>query len=183
LLQADSVAAVAPFRRAAGLCQDTPETPRLQLAEALLALEQLDEAEQHLRRLLARNPDHPRALLVLGRLALARGRLDEGLSHLGRAAGHPGTAKQAHLLLAEVHQRRGDARAAGRELSLAERLPDPPPWPDPYSDELEQLRRGRQARLARADRLLDQERVVEAIALLRQAARDYPDAAWVWLAL
>jgi tetratricopeptide (TPR) repeat protein len=183
LLQGNPEAAIPPLGRAADLCPDGPETPRLQLGEALLALGRLDEAEPLFEHTLRGSPQHPRAHLALARIALARDRPDEALEHLGPAAGHPGTRKAAQLLLAEVQQRRQDAAAADRARALAGRLPDDPPWPDPFVEEMMQLQQGRQARLARADRLLEQDRVPEAVALLRETAGEYPDAAWVWLAL
>src|SRR5262249_33576896 len=91
--------------------------------------------------------------------------------------------KAAHTLLAEVHQRLGDHDAVRRELRQADRLPDDPAWPDPLYEEVSRLRTGKQAALARADQWIRQGRHDEAVGLLKQTLRDYPDAGWAHVML
>src|SRR5207249_2919935 len=86
------------------------------------------------------------------------------------------TRKASHLLLAEIYQRRGDKTAADRESRRAADLPDDEAWPDPFDEEVKQLRTGRQVFLARADRFIRQGRVADAIALLERTVHDYPDS-------
>jgi len=93
------------------------------------------------------------------------------------------TRKAAHFLLAEVYERRGDKGAAEQESRRAAALPDDEGWPDRFDEEVKQLRTGRQVFLARADRLMREGRVAEAIALLQQTVKDYPDSSSGWLLL
>jgi tetratricopeptide (TPR) repeat protein len=175
--------AVDELRRAAALCGDAPDVPRLKLAELLLEQGRLPEAEAEFQQLLRADSDHAAAHLGLGRLAYAKDDLDASLAHLRRAAFSLGTRKAARLALAEVYQRRGEAGAAREELAVANQLPPDRPWPDPFSDEVAKVQTGRQVLLAEADHLLERNRVSEAIALLRQGVKDYPDADWAWLLL
>src|SRR5947209_9301049 len=64
------------LRRAAQLCGDLP-APHLRLAELLVERGDFDEAEGHIQRVLNRDPKDGRALLALGRISFARGRLQE----------------------------------------------------------------------------------------------------------
>jgi tetratricopeptide (TPR) repeat protein len=182
LLFSDSDAALERLQRAADFQANDPVI-RLRLADELLARERLDEAEKHYGRILQLEPDHPRALLGLGRLACRRGQLDQGREQLTRAAASPYAQKAALAQLAELEQRGGNAEAAAKAQRRAAELPDDPPWPDSYVTEVEQLRVGNQARLASADQLLHKNRVADALSLLQQATRDQPEAAWAWLNL
>jgi tetratricopeptide (TPR) repeat protein len=179
----DTAAAVRKFRRAVELAPDGPDAPRLRLAELLLGQGRAQEAAEHFRRLLAGNPDHPRAHLGLGRLALAEGSLEQSRPHFSRAATNHFTRKAATAQLAEVYQRQGDPQAAARHLRQLGGLPDDPPWPDPYLEDVERFRTGFHAQTTRAASLLEQRRVPEAVALLRQLVRDRPDSGPAWSAL
>jgi tetratricopeptide (TPR) repeat protein len=179
----DPELALEKLRRAAALCGDVPDAPRLKRAELLLELGRLPEAEAEFRRLLQADPDHAAAHLGLGRVAYENDDLDASLEHLRRAAYNLSTRKAARLASAEVYQRRGDAGAAREALALANQLPPDRPWPDAFTDEVGKLQTGRQVLLAEADRLLERHHAPEAIALLRQTVQDYPDADWAWLLL
>jgi len=181
--QGDPDAAIPKLQRAAELCGNVPDAPRLRLAEVLLGQGRLDEAEKQWRRLLSQEPSHARAHLGLARLAYQRGNLEESLTHVNLALHGVRTRKASHLLLAEIHQRRGDRAAADQESHRAADLPDDEVWPDPFEEEVKQLRTGRQVFLARADRLLRQGRVADAITLLQQTVQDYPDSGGGWLLL
>jgi tetratricopeptide (TPR) repeat protein len=173
----DEEAALPKLMRAAELCEDA-DAPPLRLAEALQAQGRLDEAGRWFRNVLRRHPDNARAHLGLGRLAYQGGDLQEALLHLGHSAIDPRTQKASHALLAEVYQRLGDREAVQRQLQQAGRLADDPAWPDPFVEEMTRLRVGKQASLAGADQLIRQGRHEEAVALLEQTLRDYPDAEW-----
>jgi tetratricopeptide (TPR) repeat protein len=179
LSQGDPEAALGKLRRAVELSGDQYPECRLRLAEALVAQGRFDEAEEHCRRVLERDPQHLRAYLDLGRLAYERGQLQEALDHLDRTT----LRKAALTLRAEIHQRLGDSAAAVQDLRQAAELREDPGWPDALVDEVEQLQVGLQARLARADHLLGQNRLAEAIAWLQQFTDDYPDTAAAWLGL
>ena len=182
LILTDPDAGLRRLQRAVELCDNKPLAPRLRLAETLLAQGRLDEAEEQLRRARAAEPGHPRVRLALGRLAYQRDDLAGSRNHLQAAADSPFGRKTARSLLAAVRQRLGDPGAAD-EAARAARLPDDPPWPDPFVEEVEELGASKQAAIARADSLFFQGRGGEAVALLSQAVRRYPDADRVWLAL
>lgn len=183
LSQGDPDAAIPKLQRAAELCGNVPDAPRLRLADVLFGQGRLREAEDQWQRLLTKDPAHARAHLGLARTACQRGDLEQSISHLNLALNSNRTRKAARLLLAEVYQRRGDQSAADQESRRAAGLPEDEVWPDPFDEEVKQLRTGRQVFLARADRLLRQGRVADAITLLQQTVKDYPDAGSGWLLL
>lgn len=159
------------------------ETRRLKLAELLLESGRLEEAEPQFRRVLDTDIGNARAHLGLARLEFARQAFPASLSHLEGITDDPCSRKAAHLLLAEVHQRLDDRHSAQEHLRLAARQPNDRPWPDPLTEEVGRLQTGKQARLARADRLLEQNRAKEAIPLLQELVHDYPDSEWALIFL
>ncbi|MBV9125493.1 MAG: tetratricopeptide repeat protein [Planctomycetes bacterium] len=176
-------AAIAKLQQAADLIGDQPTAPRLRLGIALLGLGRTEEAEAQFRRVLNREPDNPQAHLQLARVLLDQGDLKECLLHLGHALDAPSTRKAAHSLAAEVHQRLHETAAADQERRLAQDLPEDSSLPDPFMDEIEDSKRGMQARLLRAEDLLAAGRVPEGVTWLRELVRDYPDSSWAWLRL
>jgi tetratricopeptide (TPR) repeat protein len=179
----DPESAVPHLRRAVELFELGADAPRLRLAEVLLGQARTDEAEELFRQVLARDPGSPRAHLGLGRAAYLRADWAGSLAHLRRAADSALTQQRARSLLAEVERRRGAADAAEREQRVAADLPPDPEPLDPVLEELERFRVGRQARLARASTRLKQGRAAEAVALLGELVRDYPDSTSAWLGL
>lgn len=183
LLATDPEAGVGKLRRAAELCGDAPEAPRLRLAEALLEQGRHDEAAEQFRAVLRQHPDSARAHLGLGRLAYHRDDLRASLDHLERAAADVSARKAARVLMAEVHQRLGHKAAARELLDRVAHLPDDPAWPDPFLEEAARLRTGKQSGLARADELIREGQAAEALDLARGLVRDYPDSEWAWVML
>jgi tetratricopeptide (TPR) repeat protein len=181
LSQGDPDAAIPKLQGAADLCGKLPGAPRLRLADLLLGQGRLGEAEDQWQRLLSQEPGHCRAHLGLARLAYQRGNPEQSMSHLNIALNGSRTRKASHLLLAEIYQRRGDKPAADQESRRAAALPDDESWPDPFDEEVKQLRTGRQVFLARADRFIRQGRVADAIGLLERTVHDYPDSGEAWL--
>jgi superkiller protein 3 len=179
----DPPAALAKLRRAVELAGDAHAAPRLWLGEVLLGQGSFGEAEANFQQLLRHDPLNPWAHLGLCRLALQRRDSSAAVAHAHQAEADPRTRKAAHTLLAEIRQRLGDAATASRELALANAaLPDHP-WPDPFVEEVARLRTGEGARLEFAAQLLEQDRIAEALPLLRQTAQGYPNSAVVWLFL
>jgi tetratricopeptide (TPR) repeat protein len=181
-------AALPQLHRAVELVGETEDAPRLRLAETLLGQGETEEAAQHFRRILERHPETANPFADYAQLGLARVAFDSGdeaggWERLEHCVVRPFTRKAAHALLAEVRERQGDAAAAAREMAQAEDLPTDVPWPDPFLDEVEKRRVGKQGLFAQADRLLDQGQVEEAGALLEQGVLEYPDAAEAWLLL
>jgi tetratricopeptide (TPR) repeat protein len=183
LLDEDPDAALPPLRRAVELCGDTPPAPRLRLAEALLKQDRLDEAEEQFRAALRGDSGNALASLGLGRLAYRRGRLPEGLEHVGQSLARGGPPKTAHLLLAQLYQQLGKPTDAENESHLAAALRDDAPPPDPFLEALAELRTGKRADAQRARQLLAQGRAAEAVTLLARVVSDYPDYPPGWLLL
>jgi tetratricopeptide (TPR) repeat protein len=183
LIGADAAGAVPKLERSVDLCGDRTDAPRLRLAEALLSLDRLDEAETHFRYLLQLNPRHARAQLGLARLAYQRGDARACLEPLRQAQNDPRTQKAACLLLAEIHQQLGNPAEAEEARRRAAGLPEDQPWPDPLNDEVTELRTGKTAWIRLARRYWDQGRAADSLALLRRAVNTYPDADDAWLQL
>jgi tetratricopeptide (TPR) repeat protein len=176
-------AAIARFQRALELGGEASGANRLRLAELLQTVGRLDEAEEQFRLLARSDPANPRAALGLAQIAYEQGGPERSLTHLRRAVNSPFTRKRANQLLARISQQQGDRAAAGMALHRAEDLPDDLPCVDAYLGEAEQLRVGRRIQLEQADGLVAQGRPGEAVAILQQAARDFPNAEAVWVSL
>jgi tetratricopeptide (TPR) repeat protein len=177
----DPEVAAAKLQRAADLLNDRSNGARLRLGEILLRQGRPNESGTQFRRLLQQDRENALAHLNLARIARDRGDLPASLEHLAHAMKSVYTRKAARLLAAEIHQRRGDAAAAGQERQLAAKLPNDLNWPDPLVEEALRLRTGRQARLTAAAQLLAQGHVLEAADLLRRIVQDYPSSDWAWL--
>jgi Tfp pilus assembly protein PilF len=124
-----------------------------------------------------------RARLGSARVASQREKLDEARSEVAPALGDTRTRKAAHLLLAEIEQRRTQHAAAALALQTAAGLPNDEAWPDPYLEEISQLMTGRDAALERALQLLDHRRNADAVELLLATAQNYPESHRAWFIL
>jgi tetratricopeptide (TPR) repeat protein len=175
--------AIPKLRRAVELCGQTRDEPRLRLSETLLAQGYLDEAKANFQHLVEHDPTNPHAQLGLGRIALEQGRLDDSLPYLERAAADPRTRRRACLALAQVCERRGDEAEAARYREKLDRLPPDPPWPDPYVAEAQQLHVGQRGRIKQANQLLKQGSAREALTMLSDVVRDYPNSEEAWFSL
>jgi Tfp pilus assembly protein PilF len=100
----------------------------LRKAHAAAERGKVDEAIQHSREALARDPDYPQAWLELGEVHARMNRYEEAAEHFSRAAELDPEYVQAHrnLALAMLHLKRYDAaeEAARRALKLARPLPE-----------------------------------------------------------
>jgi tetratricopeptide (TPR) repeat protein len=179
----DWAEALRKYQRAVDLFGDRFTAPRLRLGAALLDQGRVAEAEAQFRRVLDLEPGNPLAHLQLARVHFGRGDLKECLAHLRHATQAPFTRKAAHVLAAAVYERLGDPKASTRERELALELPDDVPMPDPVVDEIDDLKRGRLARLQRAEELLASGRIPEGVQWLRDLVQDYPDSSQAWLRL
>jgi tetratricopeptide (TPR) repeat protein len=179
----DTETAIPPWQRAVELLGDEADGPRLRLARALQEQGHADQARSHYQHLLERRPSHAAAHLGLARLAYEEGNWSDILAHLEHCAASLSCRKAAHTMLVEVYQRLGDQKAVDQELRLLATLPEDQAWPNPYSEELTRLRVDQRSRLKQATRLLDQNRLDEAIAGLRRLVREFPDMDAAWRAL
>jgi tetratricopeptide (TPR) repeat protein len=106
----------------------------LQLAEAYLERENLDEAEKLFRSELDSEPDNARAALGLGLVAKVRGNEKAATTYLTIAQGSPHARKVATAQLAALARSRGDHAAAAAYDQATADLPNDTAWPDPLLD-------------------------------------------------
>ncbi len=159
------------------------EAMRLRLAKLLLTTGSPHAAQALYEEINPSGGCGPWARLGLARVALELDDWEQAREHLEQLKADREMAKASRLLLAEVARRRGDAAAAARWAAEADALPDDPEPPDPWHDRLERAQVGEQASLRRADQLLARDQIAPALALLADAARDYPRSAAVWQSL
>ena len=178
----NTAAAVPHLERAARLCGDMA-APHLRFAELLIERGQLERAEGEIRRVLRLNPRDARALLGLGRIALAQGHFPESRDYLQQSIESASDVRASRALLATVQQRLGNSAAAEQSLAAASGLPEDHVWPDPFLVEINQMRVGLSAALDDADTWLKQGRCSESVALLQQTVRNYPESMKAWLTL
>jgi tetratricopeptide (TPR) repeat protein len=178
LNQGDRAGAVPYFQRATDLVEASGEandTPRLFLAETLLALGRMDEAEGHYRRVLARHPDDLRAHYGLGLLAVARDQWDAARDEFRRCLGSPQAQQKACVQLAAVCQRLGDTDEADKFRQQADRLPKDLDWSDPYVAEYLKRAVKKRNRYRLVEDLQAAGRFPEALKALQPLTEDYPD--------
>jgi tetratricopeptide (TPR) repeat protein len=147
---------------------------RLQLGEALLERQNLDEAEALFRDEIRREPSDPRAALDLGLVLLARGEEEEAGELLNRARASPHAKKIATAQLASLARSRHDTALADDLAKQASALPTDPPWPDPVLDEAMRLQVGTRGRIRAGEQLEQQKRYAEAAQVYLEMAEKEP---------
>ncbi|HEV3144617.1 MAG TPA: tetratricopeptide repeat protein [Gemmataceae bacterium] len=183
LLANNMETALPKLDRTIALCGNNPDGPRVRLAEVYMSQNRLDEAEKEFRLLLQADPRHARAQLGLARISWQRGDPRSSLEPLGYAQFDLRTRKAACILLAQVHQQLGNTAAAEEAKQRAAILPDDADWPDPYNKEATDLRTGKDAFIKRARQLSAEGKEDQALTLLQDTVKKYPDAAEVRLQL
>lgn len=171
---------------AANLCGSRPLAPLLKLAETLLEMGQLDDAEELYRRALRTAPAEFRiheAQIYLGmaRLAVAHEQWETAVDHLQHCIASPFTRQQALNLLATTYRRLpGRSRDADVAAAQAQLPPSDLDFSllDPFVQEVFELGNSKNQRLTAAASLKAQGRREEAVALLQKLALDYPNDVW-----
>jgi tetratricopeptide (TPR) repeat protein len=181
--------AALPFLREAAARSRQSDNPSavLLLGEVLLLKGDLAESAQTFERILEREPEDMRAHFNLGVVCLGLQCPEKAVDHLTRSLKDPAARKKASAQLAAAHA----ALAARPGLTAAERLehqtaaerfsrdaatlPEDAPWPDPYLAEVAALDVSRRRSLDRAVTLLNAGKNEEAVTLLQQIVRRYPD--------
>lgn len=149
--------------------------PRLTLAETLLALGRLEEAQEQLHPVLKQHPDPARAHYGMALAASARQDWQASRTHLLRCLGNPFAQQKACAKLAFVSQCLGDSTAAEKFREQASRLPADQEWDDPFVTEYLTWAVTKRNRLRLAESLEASGRLREAAAVVRPMLAEYPD--------
>ena len=168
------MAAATNLDRAVRLFPATEFAPRLRLADTLINLGRLDEAEAHYRRVWERDPNSPLAGLGLGKVASAQDRAEQAWDFLMVAKDNPSTRKAAHRLMLNVSQKLGRTNEAAQLERTLSQLPNDTSAPDTFLAEVDQLQTGEKAWIDLADEWIKTGRVPEAARLLEKTAKTYP---------
>jgi tetratricopeptide (TPR) repeat protein len=91
--------------------------PSLNLGTMLYRLGRMEEAEQHLREAVGKDPSLAQAQYQLGSLLEAQGAIEQGLQHLSRAAELDPTDPKPYYALGRLYRRQGDEDKARAALS------------------------------------------------------------------
>ncbi len=171
-------AALSCLRRAAARCAGAgPEyqVPRLLLAEILLTVGRVDEAEDHLRPMLAEQPDDPRTHYDLALVASARQDWTTSKSHLLHCLSSPLVRRKASAQLAAVCQRLGEQVEAEKYHERAKHLPADSGWHDPFEAEYLRWAVKKNSRYRLIDSLKASGQMREAMAELQPLLEQYPN--------
>ena len=121
----DLEGALAAARKAVQVEPDN-ETARLREAEVVIEIgvkakqkEQIEEGRRLVEELLAREPDHPGALLVKAKVDLFEKKLDDAVTALRSAINSRPEWAQAHFVLGTALAMKGDETGARSELARA----------------------------------------------------------------
>lgn len=142
------------------------------LARALVEDGQFEEAERVAASLRELSGEDASSDFVLALLAHGRGDRATARTHLHKLVDHPSARKRACLLLASLTDEPELARDYKRRGS---ELPNDPPWPDTFENELERYRAAPPNPLAPYQSLKAQGRHEEALALLQEQMKQSPD--------
>jgi len=170
------------YERAAALAAGDMPMPRLRLADLLLALGRVDDADKEFRQVLGGNANNPYAQFGLAQVGMARQRYAEALPFLQAVAEEPHVRKRASSMTAAVYERLGDRTNADKERRRFAALSQDEPWSDLF-DFIQQLQVGLRGRLLRANALVAKNQTEEAAQLIKETAAKYPESDLAWIAL
>lgn len=169
-------AAATNFDRATRLFPADDIVARLRLADTLVTLDRMQEAETHYRAVLQIQTNCTRARLGLGRISNARGSHSEAVEFLEGAIQDPSTRKAAHRLLVVAYQRLGRTTDSERLAKALAELPNDLPFQDPYLAEVQLCETGEAAWTECGDDWIKAGRAAEAAALLEKTVQTYTNA-------
>jgi tetratricopeptide (TPR) repeat protein len=159
------------------------------LAESLVGLHRLDEAESELLKYLAEHNGDPRARLAQARLAAMRGQYEACLQNLEVLRAYMesqpiyrGRMQPLLLLMSESLRRLGQAERAEevRQRAMTETEPS---WPDPLFTQVAERRVGLKKYLNEADAMFNRRDYPKSIALLQRTVDAYPESIWAKILL
>ena len=138
---------------------------QLALAESLSLTGDSEESERQYRAVLSRNEAVPRAHLGLANILLVRGEIGKAIEHLERACELAPEFGAARYALALAYRDAGLDRESDAQLALYEKgKSDAPAIPDPFLQDVRQLKDSALERVSRGIRLAQAGSVDDAIA-------------------
>jgi predicted Zn-dependent protease len=174
-------AALNLFHQAAHIAGTQPDAVLLHLGEALLETGQLEEAQKAFQQLNAARPEHPGASLGLAQVHHLRGEAADARTALQPALRSPATARRAEHLLSTLERQAGGAAVKALPPQQATGRLSDPPWPDPWLNEVAELRVGLRAWSEQAAQRLAAGQYTDAEPIVERLTRDYPQAPEGWL--
>jgi tetratricopeptide (TPR) repeat protein len=175
LVQQQPDEGIAALRRAVDL-NPFSFTIRLRLAEELLKVDRIDEAERVLGRLMDEEPGNPRVLLGMGLVLMRRDRLAEAVPLIQKASEHPTASQSGPAALAAIYARQGNAVASETENRRAANAAADARWPDPILTEVDNRRVGLETLLGRGVLLLRDGKAEQAEKVFAEIVRQRPDS-------
>lgn len=131
-LSADFPREAIPHLETAIKLRDEP-VARIRLAELLLGFDRLDEAEQHLKTAMLKEPTDLHALNASARLQLVRDNPERAKATVETTLGLYPDVRVTHELMAQICRRLGERETALKHLAAAAELSsDPLPYIDPF---------------------------------------------------
>ena len=173
----DRPSALQAFQRAIEIQPELAQL-RIRIAELYLDLEQTEPAERELKKALELAPQNSQAQYRLSQLFYRQRNYPTSLEWARKAAAQKPARREVHELLLQLHHRLGQseqAQAESQRLRLEAFAVGY--WPDPYFDELKQLRRDPLWRAYQANLLLQRGQTSEAVAVLEELVEQKPDDA------
>lgn len=128
------------FRRAAEI-ETELATPKVKYAEYLLARRRVGDAEKVLRTTFSLAPNDPRVLFAMAQVAFLQNRTADALRWANQAVRYDPHRRRIHMLLSQIHQRSGDAKALEHDLIALDVIPETD-WPDGMLEPVSDYRRG-----------------------------------------
>ena len=169
--------AIQNLERATQLAGAETDSPRYQLARALVERGRYDEARPHLQLILAANPNHAAARVEMARIYIARRAFKEATQELQPALTNQYTMRGAMLLAAQMAQRNGQLDTATLLSQRAASIAPTFGWPDPVLREVQHQRVDRAKLADQANALLQQKRLPDAETTLAKLLNVFPDDA------
>jgi len=173
--QGEPLLSIQHLTRATELAAGRVDSPRYQLARTLVEQGQVDQAEPHLRLLLAANPYHAAASLELARVQLARGALRDATRTLQPALTNDYTMHAGYLLGSQIAQRNNQADVAAQLSRRAAALARTFDWPDPVLREVQSMRKDRAYLADQVNGYLQQFKLPETETALNKLLSTFPD--------
>ncbi|HEV2972248.1 MAG TPA: tetratricopeptide repeat protein [Pirellulales bacterium] len=174
------------LERAAALAPNDLPVPRFRLADLLLSLGRIEDAETEYRKVLATKSDnkyvHFYSQFGLAQVMIARQNYQDALSLLQAIADDPYTRKRACALRAAVYERLGKRPESDREHVRFATLPEDQSWPDGTA-QIRLLRVGWHGRILRANAMQNDNQPADALQLMIETVEKYPHTDQVWAAL